>query len=128
MKQPQQPWQETSFTPLSQTKCSGERYKPQVRSGMGIPSGDWSLSKILIAVISGPVVLLLKQKNSRAELLLASTASAESTFCNLMLDVVSWCYIQREGAAEITGLHFGYLDLELHGYEPFRLGFSNGLM
>lgn len=49
------------YTP-EPTQCSGERYKPHVNSEKGILSGDWSLSKILIAVISGPVVFLLKQK------------------------------------------------------------------
>lgn len=44
------------------TKCSGERYKPQVISGKAILSGDWSLPKMPVAVILRVVVFLLKKK------------------------------------------------------------------
>lgn len=70
-------------------------------------------------------MLLLKKKHQEQCIVAHSLGS--SSFCNLIQDVTNWYYREREGAAEITGWHFGYLDLELHGYESFRLGFSNSL-
>lgn len=81
MQQPQQPWQgTTSFTPLS--KPSAQEKGTNHWSVLGRPtflvtglfpkekqiffSDDFPLSKILIAVISGPVAPLLKKKKKKS--------------------------------------------------------------